>query len=417
MKRHAYLPTLIITDKGSVFVSQVIHEVAEILGINLKHAATKHAQTIGVLERAHATIKTSLKMASGEYRKQWHKYLPIAILNYNTTYHSSIDCEPSRVFHGRVPHNILDHKLGLRFNPNITPTTDFAEELLRRTKILYHKTKKNVMQSYIKYKKYYDKKAKASPLKEKDYCFILQPKADHQGSKIPFRDFRWIGPYFVEKVLPNNIYIVRKLNTNKTQILHRIRLRKYNPEKPPEDNHQETQWQIDDNIVVPQDDLYTIAWEAEFGGHLFDIPITYTDPNAIDFDDSLTQGPDTFIVPRSYFHDSNNGQNRETCPIFDPPVPHTSTTKSNGQSQDIETTIDVAHNDKSRRTSEPSTDNETTCEPMTQPPLGHSDTPSTFEINDPTTEYIPQTELSLSRAGKYNLRPNPNPNYSEIYRY
>ena len=307
MTRHAYIPTLIITDKGSVFVSQVIHEVAEILGINLKHATTKHAQTIRVLERAHATIKTSLKMASGECRKQWHKYLPIAILNYNTTYHSSINCEPSRVFHGRVPHNILDHKLGLRFNPNITPTTDFAEELLRRTKILYDKTKNNVMQSYIKYKKYYDKKAKASPLKEKDYCFIFQPKADHQGSKIPFRDFRWIGPYLVEKVLPNNNYIVRKINTNKTQILHRLRLRKYNPEKPPEDNHQETQWQVDDNIVVPQDDLYTIAWEAEFGVHLFDIPIIYTDPNAIDFDDSHTQGPDTVIVPRSYLHDSSNG--------------------------------------------------------------------------------------------------------------
>ena len=161
MTRHAYLATLIITDKRSVFVSQVIHEVGEILGAILKHATTKHAQTIGVLERAHATIKTSLKMASGEYRKQWHKYLPIAILNYNTTYHSSIDCEPSRVFHGRDPHKNLDHKLGLRFNPNAAPTTDFAEELLRRTKILYDKTKRNVMQSYIKYKRYYDKKAKA----------------------------------------------------------------------------------------------------------------------------------------------------------------------------------------------------------------------------------------------------------------
>ena len=28
------------------------------------------------------------------------------------------------------------------------------------------------------------------------------------------------------------------------------------------------------------------AWEAEFGGHLFDIAIIYTDPNAIDFDES-----------------------------------------------------------------------------------------------------------------------------------
>ena len=87
MTRHAYLPTLIVTDKGNVFVSQVIHEVAEKLGINLKHATTRHAQTIGVLERADATTRISLKMASGEYRKQWHKYLPNAILNYNTTYH------------------------------------------------------------------------------------------------------------------------------------------------------------------------------------------------------------------------------------------------------------------------------------------------------------------------------------------
>ena len=36
MTRQAYIPTLIITDKRSVFVSQVIHERAEILGINLK---------------------------------------------------------------------------------------------------------------------------------------------------------------------------------------------------------------------------------------------------------------------------------------------------------------------------------------------------------------------------------------------
>ena len=136
MSRHGYSPTLIITDNGSVFVSRVLHEVAEIFGMNLKHATTNHAQTIGVLDLANATINTSLKMASDENGKQWHKYFPIAILNYNTKYHFGIVCEPSRVFHGRSLQNILDHKLGLHINPNIAPTTDFAEELFRRTKIL-----------------------------------------------------------------------------------------------------------------------------------------------------------------------------------------------------------------------------------------------------------------------------------------
>ena len=210
---------------------------------------------------------------------------------------------------------------------------------------------------------------------------------------------------------------MRKLNRNKNQIPHRIRLRKYNPEKPPEDNYQETQWQVDDNIVVPQDDLYTIAWEAEFGGHLFDIPIIYTDPNAIDFDEGQTQGPDTVIVPRSYFHDSSNGQNMETYPISDPPVPENSTPKSNGQSKDIGTTTDLTQNDNAKHAYESITDAEITCKPVTQPPSTQSDLSSTLDSNNPTAENIPKKESNYSRGGKYNLRPSPNPNYSETYRY
>ena len=50
MTKHAYLPTTLISDKCTVFTSHVIKEVAGVLGITLKHATTKHAQTIGLLE-------------------------------------------------------------------------------------------------------------------------------------------------------------------------------------------------------------------------------------------------------------------------------------------------------------------------------------------------------------------------------
>ena len=268
MTKHAYLPTTVITDKGTAFTSTIITEVTQVLGITLKCATTKHPQTIGKLERTHASLKTNLKMACGEYRRQWHKYLPLAVLNHNTSYHASIGCEPTRVFHGRIPYNILDHKLGNNPNEKISPTTEFAEEIQNRTKTLIDKTKQNIMQSYIKYKEYYDRKAKAAPLKENEFCFVLQPKADHQGSKIPFRDYRWVGPFVVQKVLPNENYIVRRINTNKTQILHRIRLKKFVPNQPLEDNFREQRLQPDEEIVIPQDDLYVITWETDFGEQL-----------------------------------------------------------------------------------------------------------------------------------------------------
>ena len=82
MTKHAYLPTTLISGKSTAFTSTVIKEVAGVLGITLKHATTKHAQTIGLLERSHASIKQALKIETGERRSLWHKYVSIAVLNY-----------------------------------------------------------------------------------------------------------------------------------------------------------------------------------------------------------------------------------------------------------------------------------------------------------------------------------------------
>ena len=162
-----------IPDKGSAFTSKLAAEIAQILGIQIRCATTKQPQTIGKLERTHASLKTNLKMASREYRRQWHKYFPLAVLNYITSYHSTLGCESSRIIHGRIPYNSLDNKLGLNPNPTALPTTDFAEEFQRRSQILIDDTKKNIMQSYLKYKEHNDRKAKAGPLEQNDYCFIL----------------------------------------------------------------------------------------------------------------------------------------------------------------------------------------------------------------------------------------------------
>ena len=210
-------------------MSDVIKEVTGVLGITLNHATTKHAQTVGLLERSLASIKQALKIETGERRSLWHKYVSIAVLNCNTSYHASIGCEPSRVFHGRIPYIILDLKMGIR--PQKFPSTDspIAQDVPEQTEMIFQDVRKYAMQAYIKYRAYYDKKTNASKLKQTDYVCILQPKADHQGSKIPFTDFRWIGPYFNEKVLPNNNFLVRRISTNKTQILHRMRLPNSHP--------------------------------------------------------------------------------------------------------------------------------------------------------------------------------------------
>ena len=394
--KHTYLPTTIITDMGTQFNSQVTKEVAAVLNIELKHATTKHAQTIGLLERTHASVKAHLKAATGEFRNNWHKFLPLAVLNHNTNYHATLGCEPTRVFHGRIPHNILDFKLGYNPNSRFPPQTEVAEEVQRRIALLHEQTKKNIMQSYLKYKAYYDRKAKASPLTTEDYCFILNPKADTQATKIPFREFRWVGPYKIEKVLPNNNYIVRRLGTNNTQLLHRIRLRKYTPQAPLADNFvRETDWQKEDTLVS-QDDLYAHAWGSNFGSSPFD-----PDHESCDQQEELVEYEPT-SQPKVYQPPSlDNLKNSGGIPAGQPAV-----------------------NDK-----EPQITGKTTPENENHEPIPETSR-NPEDIQEIPTQNSPKTpennsendaqeaeEIVNTRGEKYNLRPNPNPNYSDSYRY
>ena len=366
MTKHVYLPMTLILDKGTALTSHVIKEMVGVLDITLKHPTTKHAQTIGLLERSHASIKQSLKIETGERRLLWHKYISIAVLNYNTSYHSSIGCEPSRVFHGRIPYNILDLELGIRPQKIPSPDSEFAQDVLEQTEAIFQDVRRNAMQAYIKYKAYYDKKANASKLKQSEYVYILQPKADHQGSKIPFTDFRWIGPHIIEKVLPNNNYVVRKIGTNKTQILHRKRLRQFTPQQPITDIPvTPREWQPDPEVIIKHDGLYARAWECEHDKPIFD------------------SDRDNLVSPNS------------------PEI----TVRSREKADETKSTPGTTQEDSSNIL--PHTDemgDGTDTDQYMQPEADNS-----VEQIDPTP--------TNPRSSRYDLRHNPRPNCNEDYRY
>ena len=71
------------------------------------------------------SIKQALKVETREWRSFKHKYVGIGVLNYSRSLHASIGCEPRREFHGRIPHNVPDLKLGIQ-RPSLTIRPRFA---------------------------------------------------------------------------------------------------------------------------------------------------------------------------------------------------------------------------------------------------------------------------------------------------
>ena len=107
-----------------------------------------------------------------------HRYVSNAVLNCNTSYHTSIGCEPSRIFHGRFPYNILDLKLGIHPQQAPIPSSQIAQDVLDQTQMIYQEVCRNATQAFVEYIAYYDKKANASKPKEPGYVYVLESKAD-----------------------------------------------------------------------------------------------------------------------------------------------------------------------------------------------------------------------------------------------
>ena len=92
-------------------------------------------------------------------------------------------------------------------------------------------TKFKLTEMYNKYCAYYDCKADAKQLARFSFCLLINPKlltqSDFPSKSLPI----WLPLYRIEKVLTNSNYIIRKVGTNCTQYVHRIRSR---PVIPPD---------------------------------------------------------------------------------------------------------------------------------------------------------------------------------------
>ena len=130
--------------------------------------------------------------------------------------------------------------------------------------MIHQEVRKSATQAYIKYKAYYDEKASDSKLKKADYVYVLQSEVDHQVSKISLTEFRWLSPYIIEKVLSNNNYLVRKIGTSKTQVLHCMRKPRFTSRQPTADIRIAPQeGKPEPEVGLKHDDLYARAWDCE----------------------------------------------------------------------------------------------------------------------------------------------------------
>ena len=168
--------------------------------IQEQNATVKHPQTIGTLERNHATIKRLLEIHTNRKFSDWHRHLPLTTYVYNTTYHTSTSTTPTQVFHGREPIKPLNARFNGKRSGEHVKTLNTQQNMDQHLDI-YEKAREKLIVDFQKDRGFYDRKAEVALLEKDDFWFLLHRKITKHNDIMAIGECKWLGLFKAVKKL------------------------------------------------------------------------------------------------------------------------------------------------------------------------------------------------------------------------
>ena len=255
-------PKEVLSDNASQFTSEMMSEVYRLMNINAVHSSPYHAQSNGVIERFHGTIKPMLRKLIEKQPKNWHRVLPAVLYACRDVPNASTGYTPFELLFGRRPRGPLDLIAEQWMEKTDSPQKstfqyicdlqDFFQEAAKLVKV-------NMEAAAHSNKKYKDRGARARKFKVNDEVLLLLPDTNNKLL------MSWKGPYTVIEC-KNNDYILQI--EGKRKLYHANLLKKYfrrtEPEticsiKPYENTSESTKEQLPEQ-AIPMTDIVGVDY-------------------------------------------------------------------------------------------------------------------------------------------------------------
>lgn len=104
-------PDVIVSDRGSNFLSKLVASVCELFQITRHHTSAFHPQTNSCVERVNATLGQALRSFCNERQDDWDQYLPSIMLALRNMKSSTTVSTPFELMYGREMRMPIDTDL------------------------------------------------------------------------------------------------------------------------------------------------------------------------------------------------------------------------------------------------------------------------------------------------------------------
>ena len=261
ISRHG-IPSVLITDQGSNFMSEPITKLYKRLGIKHIFTTPYHPEGNGASEKSHDTLLNALSHIVHSNQTDWDTKLKFALLSMRTSLHSATQFTPSSVIYGRdlnLPYSLFTQTQVKNYCDEPT----YCETLIPLLQNMYSEVRENLRIAAERQECFRAKTARVKDIEVGDRVYLFTPAVGtHKTKKLAKLN---TGPYVVmKKINQVNYKIALEQDKGKEKIVHVNRLTKCYDRLPEFRGHeesnnarqQETKTNVPSHSLTKEDDAY-----------------------------------------------------------------------------------------------------------------------------------------------------------------
>ena len=203
--RHG-VPKNLLSDRGGSFLSNLIIEVYQLLGVKKINTTAYHPQTDGLIERFNRTLSDMLAKSVGDHPKDWDLKIPYVLFAYRTSVQESTRYSPFYLLYGRQPVLPTDEVLQPKEEDNYQFVSEFAEVMVENMQEAWKLARENISKAQSHQKNYYDQKTKPVSYRNGDLVRVFMPAKKTSNNRklaLPYE-----GPFKIVKVHETGVEVM-----------------------------------------------------------------------------------------------------------------------------------------------------------------------------------------------------------------
>ncbi|KAK3082682.1 hypothetical protein FSP39_002465 [Pinctada imbricata] len=178
-----------------------------------------------MVERGNRTILSMIAAFVSEHQKDWDEYLPILMMAYRSSVHSSSGVTPCNMMFGREINIPIDLALGRPNASENVSQSQYVQKLEEKLLGVHEFARGDLQMSSDVMKRNYDVNASLHDYNPGDMVWLFSP--NRKVGLCPKLQRHWDGPYRVIEKMSDLVYRIQKLGKTRTQVVHHNHLKKY----------------------------------------------------------------------------------------------------------------------------------------------------------------------------------------------